>query len=213
MQETVLPKPWSYTSQSVIVAAQAGLERYPYFDKLWLMLGQLEERQGAAAAARQAYQNGLKRCITSVPLWRVRCHITPCSTCTCTMKLPYWSSHTPHCVLLLHGGLAANSSRLCESTMRRRRRGWRSRRATCRRHGRRWSKRGTRTRAASSCGWRPCARSSAPPCPRPPTPSWPRRCRCGGAPQPCSSCIEQCRQQRCSCIVLEACSVSCDSLY
>lgn len=51
---------------------KAALERFPDFDKLWLMLGQLEERQRATAAARQAYQNGLKRCINSVPLWRVR---------------------------------------------------------------------------------------------------------------------------------------------
>lgn len=49
---------------------KAALERFPDFDKLWLMLGQLEERQRATAAARQAYQNGLKRCINSVPLWR-----------------------------------------------------------------------------------------------------------------------------------------------
>ena len=27
--------------------------RFPYFDKLWLMLGQLEERQGRTEAARQ----------------------------------------------------------------------------------------------------------------------------------------------------------------
>ena len=40
-----------------------GLQRFPAFDKLWLMLGQLEERRGQAAAARTAYQNGLKRCI------------------------------------------------------------------------------------------------------------------------------------------------------
>lgn len=51
---------------------KAALERFPYFDKLWLMLGQLEQRQGAVAAARLAFQNGLKRCISSVPLWRVR---------------------------------------------------------------------------------------------------------------------------------------------
>ncbi len=73
MQESVLPSYVLYLTIGHCVA-QAGLDRYPYFDKLWLMLGQLEERQGAAAAARQAYQNGLKRCITSVPLWRVRCY-------------------------------------------------------------------------------------------------------------------------------------------
>lgn len=30
-----------------------GLAKFPYFDKLWLMLGQLEERQGKLDAARQ----------------------------------------------------------------------------------------------------------------------------------------------------------------
>lgn len=30
-----------------------GLVKFPYFDKLWLMLGQLEERQGKLDAARQ----------------------------------------------------------------------------------------------------------------------------------------------------------------
>ncbi len=42
---------------------EEGLQRFPAFDKLWLMLGQLEERRGRTAAARTAYQNGLKRCI------------------------------------------------------------------------------------------------------------------------------------------------------
>ena len=49
---------------------QEGIEKFPYFDKLYLMLGQLEERAGSADAARGAYQAGLKRCMGSVPLWR-----------------------------------------------------------------------------------------------------------------------------------------------
>ena len=32
---------------------QEGIAKFPYFDKLWLMLGQLEERRGAPDAARQ----------------------------------------------------------------------------------------------------------------------------------------------------------------
>lgn len=32
---------------------QEGIAKFPYFDKLWLMLGQLEERRGASDAARQ----------------------------------------------------------------------------------------------------------------------------------------------------------------
>ena len=42
---------------------EEGLQRFPAFDKLWLMLGQSEERRGRTAAARTAYQSGLKRCI------------------------------------------------------------------------------------------------------------------------------------------------------
>ncbi len=47
-----------------------GISKFPYFHKFYLMLGQLNERQGKADAARAAYQDGLKRCMTSVPLWR-----------------------------------------------------------------------------------------------------------------------------------------------
>ena len=47
-----------------------GISKFPYFHKLYLMLGQLNERQGRTDAARAAYQDGLKRCMTSVPLWR-----------------------------------------------------------------------------------------------------------------------------------------------
>ncbi len=35
-----------------------------------MMLGQLEEQQGATEAARAAYSGGLKRCADCVPLWR-----------------------------------------------------------------------------------------------------------------------------------------------
>lgn len=49
---------------------EEGLRRFPTFPKLWLMLGQLEERLGRLDAARAAYMGGLKRCVSSVPLWR-----------------------------------------------------------------------------------------------------------------------------------------------
>jgi hypothetical protein len=49
---------------------EEGLRRFPAFPKLWLMLGQLEERLGRADAARAAYMGGLKRCLDAVPLWR-----------------------------------------------------------------------------------------------------------------------------------------------
>ncbi len=47
-----------------------GIAKFPYFDKLHLMLGQLEQRQGNLDAARAAYQAGLKRCMGSASLWR-----------------------------------------------------------------------------------------------------------------------------------------------
>tara|TARA_B110000208_G_scaffold77172_1_gene98881 strand:- start:760 stop:3714 length:2955 start_codon:yes stop_codon:yes gene_type:complete len=45
------------------------LARYPNFDKLWLMAGQMEEEEGNAAAARERYGRGLARCHHSIPLW------------------------------------------------------------------------------------------------------------------------------------------------
>ena len=46
-----------------------GIKKFPAFDKLHLMRGQLEERVGNREAARAAYQAGLRRCVHSVPLW------------------------------------------------------------------------------------------------------------------------------------------------
>lgn len=46
-----------------------GIRRFPTFDKLYLMRGQLEEREGNREAAKAAYNAGLKRCIHSAPLW------------------------------------------------------------------------------------------------------------------------------------------------
>ena len=49
---------------------QEGLERFPYFAKLWLMAGQLEQRLGNPEKARAIYKKGLGRCIDSIPLWK-----------------------------------------------------------------------------------------------------------------------------------------------
>lgn len=46
-----------------------GLKKFPAAWKLWVMLGQLEERSGNPAAARSAYAKGRGHCIHSVPLW------------------------------------------------------------------------------------------------------------------------------------------------
>ncbi|XP_020256952.1 protein STABILIZED1 [Asparagus officinalis] len=60
---------------------EEGLERFPKFFKLWLMLGQMEERLGHVERvseadrlhhieeARRAYEKGLKQCPSCIPLW------------------------------------------------------------------------------------------------------------------------------------------------
>lgn len=48
---------------------EEAIRRFPAFDKLYLMRGQLEERAGNREAAKAAYNAGLKRCIHSAPLW------------------------------------------------------------------------------------------------------------------------------------------------
>ena len=46
-----------------------GLKQYPDYPKLWMMKGQLLEQQLFHDLAREAYQEGLKKCPTSVVLW------------------------------------------------------------------------------------------------------------------------------------------------
>ncbi|PQP97473.1 protein STABILIZED1-like [Prunus yedoensis var. nudiflora] len=46
-----------------------GLKKFPSFFKLWLMLGQLEERLDRLEKAKEAYDLGLKHCPNSIPLW------------------------------------------------------------------------------------------------------------------------------------------------
>ncbi|KAK9822995.1 hypothetical protein WJX81_003933 [Elliptochloris bilobata] len=48
---------------------EEGVRRFPFFDKLHLMRGQLEERAGRLDAARAAVEAGLRRCLASAPLW------------------------------------------------------------------------------------------------------------------------------------------------
>ncbi len=48
---------------------QEAVTRFPTFDKLYLMRGQLEERAGNRVAAKVAYNQGQKRCPSSAPLW------------------------------------------------------------------------------------------------------------------------------------------------
>lgn len=46
-----------------------GLQRFPSFFKLWLMLGQLHERLEEQAKAKEVYESGLKNCSHCIPLW------------------------------------------------------------------------------------------------------------------------------------------------
>jgi len=48
---------------------EEGLKLFPSFFKLWLMLGQMEDRLGRGAKAKEVYENGLKQCPSCIPLW------------------------------------------------------------------------------------------------------------------------------------------------
>ena len=56
---------------------EEGIAKFPYFDKLWLMLGQLEERQNKPDAARQV--------LPLTWLWSTLMHVCtmPCQTDYC----------------------------------------------------------------------------------------------------------------------------------
>ncbi|KAL2899601.1 Protein STABILIZED1 [Bienertia sinuspersici] len=45
-----------------------GLQRYPSFFKLWLMLGKLHEKSGDQGKAKESYESGLKNCPHCNPL-------------------------------------------------------------------------------------------------------------------------------------------------
>lgn len=49
---------------------EGGLAKFPLAWKMWLMLGQLEQRLGREDAARDAFTRGLRRCPACVPLWK-----------------------------------------------------------------------------------------------------------------------------------------------
>jgi len=46
-----------------------GLEKFPTFDKLWMMKGQLLEKENKLQEARTEYKTGIKNCPHSIPLW------------------------------------------------------------------------------------------------------------------------------------------------
>lgn len=48
---------------------EEGIAKFPYFDKLWLMLGQLEERQTRPDAARQVGHLLAKRAVGCQCFW------------------------------------------------------------------------------------------------------------------------------------------------
>lgn len=46
-----------------------GLERYPDFSKLYMMMGQICEQQENLEEARKVYTSGVRRCQQAIPLW------------------------------------------------------------------------------------------------------------------------------------------------
>ncbi|KAI3941813.1 hypothetical protein MKW98_030543 [Papaver atlanticum] len=48
---------------------EEGLKFFPSFFKLWLMLGQLNDRVGQLEQAKEAYETGVKHCPSCIPLW------------------------------------------------------------------------------------------------------------------------------------------------
>ncbi|GAY67549.1 hypothetical protein CUMW_257400, partial [Citrus unshiu] len=46
-----------------------GIKHFPFFFKLWLMLGQLKERFARFEDLREIYQKGLHNCQNCIPLW------------------------------------------------------------------------------------------------------------------------------------------------
>ncbi|KAG0458762.1 hypothetical protein HPP92_021890 [Vanilla planifolia] len=45
-----------------------GIKLFPSFFKLWLMLGQMEDRLGHIEQAKEAFEMGLKHCPNCIPL-------------------------------------------------------------------------------------------------------------------------------------------------
>ena len=80
---------------------QEGIKKFPGFHKLYLMLGQLEERQANTEAARRAYLDGLKRCMDSVPLWRsiARLEETAGSVAKARALLEQVTTLCAHCIV------------------------------------------------------------------------------------------------------------------
>ncbi|XBH58546.1 hypothetical protein VPH35_079959 [Triticum aestivum] len=48
---------------------EEGLKLFASFFELWLMLGQMEDRMGRGAKAKEVYENALKHCPGCIPLW------------------------------------------------------------------------------------------------------------------------------------------------
>lgn len=49
---------------------QEGIVKFPFFAKLWLMMGQLEQSLNNTDAARAIYRKGVGRCIANLALWK-----------------------------------------------------------------------------------------------------------------------------------------------
>lgn len=69
MKSVVLERQLKDTDKALDLLKQA-LEKYPKFDKLWMIYGQIyEDNLNQISEARAAYGKGLKNCPKSIPLW------------------------------------------------------------------------------------------------------------------------------------------------
>lgn len=71
MKSAVLERQLKNTDKALTILSQA-IEKYPKFDKLWMILGQIyDDDREQIAEARMAYNKGLKNCPKSIPLWQL----------------------------------------------------------------------------------------------------------------------------------------------
>jgi len=68
MKSAMVERELGHTAEERALLVEA-IQRFPTFEKHYLMLGQLEEQLGKVEAARSVYRNGLLRCLHSIPVW------------------------------------------------------------------------------------------------------------------------------------------------
>eukprot|EP01125_Pyxidicula_operculata_P005545 TRINITY_DN1956_c0_g9_i1.p1 TRINITY_DN1956_c0_g9~~TRINITY_DN1956_c0_g9_i1.p1 ORF type:complete len:938 (+),score=262.31 TRINITY_DN1956_c0_g9_i1:50-2863(+) len=68
MKSALLEREMGHDDEEYNLITQAS-QKYPYFFKFYLMLGQYYERKGKIEEARETYRNGVKSCPHSIPIW------------------------------------------------------------------------------------------------------------------------------------------------